>query len=426
MTTLKAAMAIALLAGAATPALSQGTYQQPNQQVPVPAQPAAPAQPQPAQGAPQRDYHLSRGERTALQPVLNAVAASDWPTATTTLAAAMPQVRGNGAKYLVGQIRLRIGLGTNNTALQAQAIDDMLTSGFAEPGELQRLYENQLEFAVAAGDTAKTQRALAELDRIAPDPARYVRLGQIRANARDHAGAMAYYQQAVQAQTRAGRPIPADWRRSMAGLAYQTHAPDMLRYFREWLTAAPSPSGWHDTLAIYGEQNASLKLDAYRLMRAAGAMTTERDFLELSEAANGVRAFGEIQTVLQDGLTRRLITTPNAVTYAQERLTVATRRATDDRASLAESRRAALAGNAAAALSMGDAYYGYGQYAAAAELYRAALQKGTDAGVGNLRLGAALAMAGQRAPAEAAFRAVTGPGAELAQLWMLWLSSRTS
>jgi hypothetical protein len=36
----------------------------------------------------------------------------------------------------------------------------------------------------------------------------------------------------------------------------------------------------------------------------------------------------------------------------------------------------------------------------------------------------ALALAGQRAEAEAAFRSVTGPRAELASLWMLWLAQR--
>ena len=52
------------------------------------------------------------------------------------------------------------------------------------------------------------------------------------------------------------------------------------------------------------------------------------------------------------------------------------------------------------------------------------VERGIEAGLGNTRLGAALAMAGQRAEAEAAFRAVTGPRAELAQLWLLWLSTR--
>ena len=53
-----------------------------------------------------------------------------------------------------------------------------------------------------------------------------------------------------------------------------------------------------------------------------------------------------------------------------------------------------------------------------------ALQKGgQDVNLVNTRLGAALALAGQRAEAEAAFRLVTGPRAELAQLWLFWLSS---
>ena len=76
-------------------------------------------------------------------------------------------------------------------------------------------------------------------------------------------------------------------------------------------------------------------------------------------------------------------------------------------------------------LRLGDAFYGYGDYAQAAELYRAALQKsGVDASLVNMRLGEALARAGQRAEAEAAFQAVTGPRAELASLWRLWLSQR--
>ena len=49
-------------------------------------------------------------------------------------------------------------------------------------------------------------------------------------------------------------------------------------------------------------------------------------------------------------------------------------------------------------------------------------RRAADANLANIRLGAALALAGKRAEAETAFRAVTGPRAELAQLWLLWLS----
>ena len=425
MTTTKAAVVIALMLGAAGPALAQGSYQRPVQpQIQTPTPPATPAPAQPAQ--PQRQYNLNRAERTAFQPVFAAVAAGDWAAATAALPAAQAAAQGNDAKYLIGQVHLQIGIGTQNRALQSQAIDEMIASGGALPTEMRALYDNQMEFAIAAGDTAKAQRAMAELDRIAPnDPSRYARLGQIRANARDYAGALGFYQQAIQAQQRAGQPIPADWRRQIAALAYQTHSPDMMRYFREWLTAAPSPSSWHDVLALYAGANATQDLDTYRLMRAAGALTSERDFIALAEAANGVRAFGEVKAVLEEGLRRNLIGT-NAG-YARDRIALATQRAAQDRPSLAGERTAALAGrDGTAVFRLADAYYGYGEYAQAAELYRAALQKGFDSNLGNIRLGAALALAGQRAEAETAFRAVTGPRAELAQLWLLWLSTRTS
>jgi hypothetical protein len=66
-----------------------------------------------------------------------------------------------------------------------------------------------------------------------------------------------------------------------------------------------------------------------------------------------------------------------------------------------------------------------GDYAKAATLYRAALAKGAvDPNLVNTRLGIALASAGQKAEAEAALRAVTGPRAEIAALWLALLSRR--
>ena len=220
--------------------------------------------------------------------MIAAVTAGDWPTAQTALTTAAEAARGADAKYLVGQIRLQIGIGTNNRQLQAQAIDDMIASGGARPNELQALYENQLDFATAAGDTAKAQRAQAQLEALNPnDPARFVRQARIRAGANDSAGAIALYQQAIQANQAAGQPIPVDWRQQIAGLAYRAHLPQTIGYMREWLVVAPSPALWHDTLAIaaeLGNPNSALKLDIYRLMRAAGAMTSERDFIQYSEA----------------------------------------------------------------------------------------------------------------------------------------------
>jgi Flp pilus assembly protein TadD len=73
----------------------------------------------------------------------------------------------------------------------------------------------------------------------------------------------------------------------------------------------------------------------------------------------------------------------------------------------------------------GDAYLGYGEWAKAAELYRAALTKsGVDASLTNLRLGIALARSGDKAGATAAFNAVTGTRADIAKYWLLYLATR--
>lgn len=435
MTTSKAALAAALIVGTAPALVHAQDYQTPQQRVEPPrveaprAQPPAPtAAPAPAQA--QRQYNLNRAERTAMQPLVVAVHASDWTAAQAALPAAAAAARGNDAKYLIGQIRLQIGVGTQNRQLQAQGIDEMIASGGAQPSEMRALYENQLDFATAAGDTAKAARAMAQLDALNPnDPARFIRQARIRADARDAPGAIALYRQAMQMQTSAGQPIPVEWRRQIAALAYGARLPQTASLMREWLAVAPSQALWHDSLAIYAELAGTavsgLNLDVYRLARAAGAMTGERDFVLLSEAANEVRAFGEVKAVLEEGLSRNLM--GNNVAWARERLTLATRRVADDRSSLAGERTTVLAGSdAAAALRLADAYYGYAEYGPAAELYRAALQKSfPDANLVNIRLGAALAMGGQRAEAETAFRAVSGPRAELAQFWLLWLQSRT-
>ena len=375
----------------------------------------------------QRQYRLSAEECTAIAPLLQAVAAQDWAAARAALPAAQAAARSADARYVAAQAMLHTGVGASDVQLQAQAIDALIASGGAEEREMRALYENQLNLALAAGDTAKAEQAQARLDAMNPnDPARFVRQAQVRIRASDWAGAIALYQQAIQATQAAGQPVPAEWRQQIAGLAYQGRLPDTMRYMREWLTAAPSVGAWHDTLAIFaerGDANTALKLDAYRLMRAAGAMTSERDYIQYAEAANEARAFGEVAAVLQEGLGRNLITANTG--YAQDRLAQASGRIAGDRASLPDERRAALAGrDGQVVMRLADGYFGYGQYAEAAELYRAALERGADANVAGVRLGAALALAGRRAEAETALRAVGGPRQELAELWLLWLAQR--
>ncbi|WP_129792443.1 hypothetical protein [Sphingosinicella sp. CPCC 101087] len=379
---------------------------------------------QPAQ--PEREYDLSRAERAALAPALTAIGTSDWAAAQAALPAAQAAAQSADAKYLVGQIMLRIGLGTNNSQLQAQAVDALIDSGGAQAHELPNLLDNQMRFAIQAGDTAKAERAMARIAGLNPnDPNVIIRSADLKLRNNDRAGALQEYRRAMEVQQAAGQPVSEELRKRVLALAYEGRLPETLTLARELVTAYPNPTNWRDALAIYREVGGveqPLHLDFYRLMSAAQALTSERDFIEYAEAAQRGAMFGEVKSALEQGLARNAIT-GNAA-YAREMLAAAERRIAEDRQSLPAERTRALAGsNGEAVLRLGDAYYGYGEYAQAAELYRAALEKGgVDANVVNTRLGAALARAGQRAEAEAAFQAVIGPRSELANFWRLWLS----
>jgi Tfp pilus assembly protein PilF len=421
MKTTRAALIAALItSGAAmltvaTPAAAQNAPAQQGEQAGQPAQP-------------EREYDLRRAERTALAPALTAIGASDWAAAQAALPAAQAAAQSPDAKYLVGQIMLRIGLGTENTQLQSQAVDALIDSGGAQAHELPRLYDNQMRFALQAGDTAKAERAMARIAELSPnDPNVIIRAADLRMQNNDVAGALQQYRRAMEVQQAAGQTVTEELRKRVLAIAYRQRLPETLTLARELVTAYPNPTNWRDALLIYRELGGveqPLHLDFYRLMSAAQALTSERDYVEYAEAAQRGAMFGEVKSALEQGLARNAIT-GNAA-YAREMLSAAERRIAEDRQSLPAERTRALAGNSGETiLRLADAYYGYGEYAQAAELYRAALEKGgVDANLVNTRLGAALARAGQRAEAEAAFQAVTGPRAELASFWQLWLSRR--
>lgn len=371
---------------------------------------------------------LNREESAAILPLYQAVQASDWPTASGAVAAAQAGARTPAARYLVGQLLLQIGRGTQNQQMQAQAVEAMLASGGAPAESVPLLLTTQVEFAIRANNFAAAEAPLTRILEANPnDVTRILQLAEIKTRLNKAQEATALYQRALQASQASGQTPPEALYRRLLGTAYQARsAQSAAELSRTLLQAYPNPANWHDALVIYaelGNANSALKLDTYRLMRAAGAMTAERDFVDYGEAANEAHAYGEVKAVLEDGLRRNLITTNAA--YARERIGVVNGRIAGDRESLAGERAAAMRGSdATAPLRLADAYFGYGEYAPAAELYRAALQKGGDANLLNTRLGAALALGGNRAEAETAFRAVTGPRAELAQFWLLWLSTR--
>lgn len=398
--------------------------------------PAASAQ-QPAR------LNLARDERSSLAALQTAASGQDRPAQDAALAAARSAAHSADARYAVAHLQFEIGRSRGDQAMQAQAVDAMLESGLARPEEIPSLIASQASRAYYAGDVNRADALLMRAAQLDPNNAplladaaqMHTRIALALSRARRTAEAqaaveasVALLQRAIEAQQRAGQPVPESWYQRGLDLAFDNRlAPQTAMLGRGLVGAYPNPVNWRDALLAMRElapADPVADLELRRLARASEALGGERDYVETAEALNRAGFAGEAKAVLDEGVARGMLAASKPAVAAL--IATSGRGATAGRAALAASRtRALAAATGAAAHSAGDAYFGYGQYAEAAELYRAALQKGgEDAGLVNLRLGASLALAGRRPEAEAALRAVVGPRADLAAFWLVWLSRR--
>ena len=408
------ALAVALALGgfaAATPAFAQSAA--------TPADSAA---------APARKFNISSGARQAIVNLQTAVNAKVPADIAAKLAAAQAVAKTNDDKYVIAQLQLKAAVDQKNDAAITAGIEAMLASGSASADQVLTLQTNlgkQYYNAKQYDRAGTTFERVIQLDPNNPDA--LAMLAETRKAQGRVPEAVAMLQKGIAARVAAGQKPPEAWYKRAVALAYDAKLPTVIPLSREWVAAYPTTTNWRDTLRIYqagsGLDDDTL-IDLLRLQRASGSLAGETDYYRY---ANGVLMKGypgEAKAVLDEGFAAKSIDRNKAI--FRDVLAAASAKTAADRASLPGLERAALA-SAAAKQSMvtGDAYLGYGDYAKAAALYRAALTKsGVDANLANLRLGIALARAGDKAGATAALNAVTGPRADIAKYWVLWLSTR--
>lgn len=372
---------------------------------------------------------LTAEETAAIRPVLEAVQAQDWATAGAGLPAAKAAAQSPYGRYVVGQLQFEIGRNTQNSAMQSEAVDAMLASGAAPEENIRPLLNNQVAFAIRAQNYAAAEGPLARLVELDPnDTERLTQLAEVKIHLNKRPEALALYRRISQIHEGAGQPVPENVRQRVLALAADAgQTGEALTIARDLLESNPSPENWRNAIILYRQTarpQGDLAYDLRRFMRAAGLLSEEADYLALADEAIRAGLPGEAKAALEEGLARNALRSSDS--DVRTLMNVADGAIAEDRRSLPGFRTRALAGdNGRQAMRTGDAYFGYGQYSEAAELYRAALQKsGADANMVNLRLGAALALAGQRSEAEAALRAVTGPRQDIARFWLIWLANR--
>ncbi len=372
---------------------------------------------------------LSKEERAAFLALTTALDAKNYPAATAALATAQSAARSSYTRYLASALQLRLAIETGNPGLQSTAIDSMIGSGAAPATELPQLYRNQAALLQSAGKLDKAEASLTRYIELAPsDPEAMLALAQIKTDRKKPQEAIALIGRAISLRSAAGQPAPQSWYKRGLNLALMHQlGPQALQFSRDLVSAYPTPVNWRDALLIYrdiAKPDQEAALDAWRLMRSAKALSGERDYLQFAQALNSAGLAAESKAVLDQGVAARMVN-PAKPTF-KEAIAASGKAAATAKAGLAARQTSAMAAaTGILALSAGDAALAAGDYAKAAALYRAAITKGgVDPNVANTRLGVALAMAGNRTEAEPAFRAVTGPRAELASLWLVWLGQR--
>ncbi|MDE1914512.1 MAG: hypothetical protein KGJ57_03515 [Sphingomonadales bacterium] len=333
-------------------------------------------------------------------------------------------------KMGAGGLVVAIGLAAKDPKLQRKGVMLELESGKAPADMIGKLHVYAAQFAYDAKDYAETRAQVAaavaagqndiQLEVLAADT--YFQEKKLPEG-------MAALKAVIEKARAGGIKVDESWYRRGLGAAEDTQNGDYGAYFASGLaTDYGTPANWALALAVVRDThkyNLAETLDAMRLQARMGALSTERDYLDYIEAADPIRNPEEVKTTADAGIAAGKLKT--ATPFVADALRISSGRLNSDKASLPELDKLAHAANAKTVTiaNTGDAYLGFSQPAKAAEIYKLALTRpDVDKPTVNTRLGIALYDAGDYAGAKAAFTAVDGPRAAIAQLWLVAVAKK--
>ena len=361
----------------------------------------------------------------AIVDLQDAVNKKDWASVPAKVAAAQAVASTKEDRYLIASLQLRAAAGANDTAAFASALETVGQTGLVDTTTMASMYNSlggtylkNKQFPQAA---AAYQRSAA-LNPSNADTLTF--LGEAQLGAGQKAEAAASFQRAIEAERAAGKKPDEDLVKEAVATSYEAKSPAAVDLARQWVAAYPSPNSWSNAIAIYSNLNqtdSEAKIDLFRLMQATGALNSATLYEQYAAVAADMNNTNEARAVLDAGLAAKVLS-PSDAQYREIAAGVKAKPMATA-ADLQVATKSAV--NGTALLRIGDRYYGMGDYTKAVELYRMAMGKpGVDPAVANLHIGMALARAGDKAGATTALNAVTGPRAEIAKYWLLYVSQK--
>ena len=330
--------------------------------------------------------------------------------------------------YFTAAIKLNSAIATKNNALTEDAINRMLATGKVAPADEPKFIKTLGALAMERKDYNTATKSFERLNALIPNDAdSQIALAELYYAQKQSGKAVETINKAIAINTAAGTKAPESWYRRVLGIAYDGKvAGAVTPASLALITAYPNPVNWRDAVLItrdsYPKIDEATELDMLRLQAATGALTGERDFVEYADTALGRGLPGEAEYAINMGVSKNMLT-PTKPLIAELKKSASSKIASD-KASLPGLEKEART-NPKLALGTGDAYYGYGEFAKAAALYRQAVGgAGVDPATANLRLGASLARSGDKVAAAEALKLVKGGiREELARYWLVFVGA---
>lgn len=321
--------------------------------------------------------------------------------------------------FMVEEMRGAAAVAAGDTGLAAQAYESLLNGGKLQGEDEQRVT------ATLAGiyfQERNYPRAIVTAQRYLKagggDPQMRTMLVQSYYLSNDCASVVNLLKPSIDAQTKAGRAPDESQLQLLGTCAQRTKNDAAYRGALEALIAYhPKQSYWDDLLAAIRNKpgySSRLDLDTYRLRRATNALTSADDYMEMTQLALVAGSNAEAKQVIDQGFASGVLGRDPKTADREKRLqALAAKRAAagadtaNPPAAVDEGLNLVFAGQAKEGIAMMDAAMAGAklQYPAQAQLH----------------LGVAYYVAGQKARAIQAFRAVKGTdgSSDLARLWLL-------
>lgn len=392
--------------------------------------------------APQME--LSPAFRNAFAAAQTAFGANDFVTAETKLNEAAAVAASADEKYLTGKMTLQIGLKKPDEAMQMKGVEMALASGKATEAEAKTFNSFVGEKALLKNDFARARQYLtAAVQAGQNSPVNLFQLAEAHfgeaiaksggrsidaANAPVAAAGLPYLQRAVEGDLAGTKQYAASWAKRGFQIARATKS-DSSVFANLLLRADGGKGAWHEVIQATQSDNRGFtseqNLDAMRLLRMAGGMTSASDYQEYIEAAGAARRPTEVIALIEEGKAAGIITDGN--TYFRDALATANGARGEYVATLPESIRDSRGkATATVTLATADALLANKQYAEAEELAGIAITKGATDKERALMIQAIAQVAqGKYEPARQTLAGVTGVRAPLAKLWTLYIDQKS-